>query len=95
MGLDKQTLQLVRSPHHAVSPGTRSLALLLLTHTSTITHAVNAPRFNSAVLLANRRIQDVHPAWEGFDAEAMWAELDAVETHAAAERAVRAKLQQE
>ena len=30
---------------------------------------------NSAVWVANRRIADAHPAWEGFDADKMWIEL--------------------
>ncbi|WIA31113.1 hypothetical protein OEZ86_001137 [Tetradesmus obliquus] len=33
-------------------------------------------KFNSAVLVANRRIADQHAAWQGFDSVAMWAELD-------------------
>jgi hypothetical protein len=49
-------------------------------------------KFNSAVLVANRPVAEAHPAWEGFDAAAMWVELDAMESQAAAERAARAKL---
>ena len=31
---------------------------------------------NSAVWKANRRVRDVHAAWEGFDAHAMYPELE-------------------
>lgn len=36
-------------------------------------------KFNSAVLHANRNISESHAAWEGFDAAAMWKELDELE----------------
>eukprot|EP00878_Enallax_costatus_P026470 GHUV01028408.1.p3 GENE.GHUV01028408.1~~GHUV01028408.1.p3 ORF type:complete len:103 (+),score=36.45 GHUV01028408.1:268-576(+) len=36
-------------------------------------------KFNSAVLQANRQIKDSHAAWEDFDAQAMWRELDELE----------------
>jgi 3-ketoacyl-CoA synthase len=31
---------------------------------------------NSAVWRANRRIKDMHEAWEGFDADRMWIDLN-------------------
>ena len=32
---------------------------------------------NSAVWRANRRVQEAHPAWDGFDHEKMYADLAA------------------
>ncbi len=47
-------------------------------------------KFNSAVLVADRDVREAHAAWDGFDSEAMWRELDALEKAVAAGRAGRA-----
>jgi 3-ketoacyl-CoA synthase len=48
-------------------------------------------KFNSAVLVARRSIRDAsHAAWDGFDREVMWKELDELEASAAAARAAKA-----
>eukprot|EP00882_Tetradesmus_deserticola_P006257 GHRQ01006585.1.p2 GENE.GHRQ01006585.1~~GHRQ01006585.1.p2 ORF type:complete len:321 (+),score=147.63 GHRQ01006585.1:1207-2169(+) len=48
-------------------------------------------KFNSAVLVARRGIKDgSHAAWDGFDGEVMWKELDELEAAAAAGRAAKA-----
>lgn len=40
-----------------------------------------------------RHIQEQHNAWEGFDAAAMWVELDRLEAAAAAARAAKTQLE--
>lgn len=49
-------------------------------------------KFNSAVLEANRDIDDAagHPAWQDFDVAAMWVKLDELAAAAAAARAAKA-----
>uniref|UniRef100_A0A383VN25 3-ketoacyl-CoA synthase n=1 Tax=Tetradesmus obliquus TaxID=3088 RepID=A0A383VN25_TETOB len=49
-------------------------------------------KFNSSVLVANRPVREQHTAWEGFDATAMWADLDKLEAAAQAARAMKEKL---
>eukprot|EP00879_Flechtneria_rotunda_P017969 GHRR01018833.1.p1 GENE.GHRR01018833.1~~GHRR01018833.1.p1 ORF type:complete len:680 (+),score=136.37 GHRR01018833.1:887-2926(+) len=50
-------------------------------------------KFNSAVLVANRRVKDMHKAWEGFDPLVMWADLDKLEAATADGRAEKTKLE--
>ncbi|KIY98156.1 3-ketoacyl-CoA synthase 11 [Monoraphidium neglectum] len=44
---------------------------------------------NSAVWVANRSIRDSHRAWEGFDVNKMYADLEAMDAKLQAERAAR------
>jgi hypothetical protein len=47
------------------------------------------------LLLLPSAVREAHKAWEGFDAEAMWVELDALEASARAARAAKAAKQAE
>eukprot|EP00879_Flechtneria_rotunda_P000401 GHRR01000495.1.p1 GENE.GHRR01000495.1~~GHRR01000495.1.p1 ORF type:complete len:487 (+),score=167.61 GHRR01000495.1:833-2293(+) len=48
-------------------------------------------KFNSSIMIANKRIKDSHRAWAGFDVAAMWVELDKLEASAKAAREAKAK----
>ena len=50
---------------------------------------------NSAVWVAQCSIKAAHGAWEGFDAQKMYADLDAMDAKLQAERAARAQQQQQ
>jgi len=52
-------------------------------------------KFNSSVMIAKRAVRESHRAWQGFDAAAMWVELDALEASAKAARAAKAARQAE
>ena len=47
-------------------------------------------KVNSSVLVANRAIKDMHPAWDSFDKDKMYALLDDIDRDVAASRARRA-----
>lgn len=43
--------------------------------------------------MGERAVREQHGAWSGFDADAMWVELDAIEASARAARAAKAARQ--